>query len=104
MRILHTSDWHLGRSFKRVPLLEEQCRFTDQVVDLVGSEGIDLVVVPECLPTANQLAANTVAGYGYVTAHVPTAFGACLAAEVSVDSGQIIDLTSRLIAPNAATA
>ena len=45
MRILHTSDWHLGRSFKRVPLLEEQCRFTDQVVDLVGSEGIDLVVV-----------------------------------------------------------
>ena len=45
MRILHTSDWHLGRSFKRVSLLEEQCRFTDQVVDLVGSEGIDLVVV-----------------------------------------------------------
>ena len=45
MRILHTSDWHLGRSFKRVPLLEEQCRFADQVVDLVGSEGIDLVVV-----------------------------------------------------------
>ena len=30
MRILHTSDWHLGRSFKRVPLLEEQCRFVDQ--------------------------------------------------------------------------
>ena len=45
MRILHTSDWHLGRSFKRVPLLEEQCRFTNQVVDLVGTEGIDLVVV-----------------------------------------------------------
>jgi len=50
------------------------------------------------------LAANTVAGYGYVTAHVRTAFGACLAAEVTVDSGQIIDLTSRLIAPNAAAA
>ena len=53
---------------------------------------------------ANQLAPNTVAGYGYVTAHVRTAFGACLAAEVTVDSGQIIDLTSRLIAPNAAAA
>ena len=34
---------------------------------------------------ANQLAPNTVAGYGYVTAHVRTAFGACLAAEVTVD-------------------
>jgi exonuclease SbcD len=45
MRILHTSDWHLGRSFKGVPLLEEQCRFTDQVVDLAGTAGIDLVVV-----------------------------------------------------------
>jgi exonuclease SbcD len=45
MRILHTSDWHLGRTFKRVPLLEEQYRFTDQVVEVVKSEGIDLVVI-----------------------------------------------------------
>ena len=45
MRILHTSDWHLGRSFKGVSLLEEQCRFIDQVVEMVGSEGVDLVVV-----------------------------------------------------------
>jgi len=34
---------------------------------------------------ANQLAPNTVAGYGYATAHVRTAFGGCLAAEVTVD-------------------
>ncbi len=45
MRILHTSDWHLGRSFKHVPLLDEQVGFVDQVIDLVGSEGVDLVVV-----------------------------------------------------------
>ena len=45
MRILHTSDWHLGRSFKTVPLLDEQVGFVDQVVDIVDSEGVDLVVI-----------------------------------------------------------
>ena len=34
---------------------------------------------------ANQLAPNTVAGYGYATAHVRATFGRCLAAEVTVD-------------------
>ena len=45
MRILHTSDWHLGRSFKHVPLLDEQARFVDQVVEIVTAEAVDLVVV-----------------------------------------------------------
>ena len=45
MRILHTSDWHLGRSFKGVPLVDQQVRFTEQVVEVVKEEGIDLVVV-----------------------------------------------------------
>ncbi len=31
------------------------------------------------------MAPNTVAGYGYATAHAHTAFGACLAVEVTVD-------------------
>ena len=29
MRILHTSDWHLGRSFHRVGLLDHQASFVD---------------------------------------------------------------------------
>ncbi len=45
MRILHTSDWHLGRSFKKKPLADEQGRFVDQVVGVVKSEGVDLVVI-----------------------------------------------------------
>jgi exonuclease SbcD len=45
MRILHTSDWHLGRTFKGVPLLDQQVRFTEQVVEVVKGEGIDLGVV-----------------------------------------------------------
>lgn len=45
MRILHTSDWHLGRSFHRVGMLEHQAAFVDHLVDAVRSEGVDVVVV-----------------------------------------------------------
>ncbi len=45
MRILHTSDWHLGRRFGEHSLLGEQERFCDWLVELVAEEGIDLVAV-----------------------------------------------------------
>lgn len=45
MRILHTSDWHLGRSFHREDLLSAQASFVDFLVDTVRSEAVDVVVV-----------------------------------------------------------
>jgi exonuclease SbcD len=45
MRLLHTSDWHLGRSFHREDLLSAQARFVDFLVDTVRSEGVDTVLV-----------------------------------------------------------
>ena len=45
MRILHTSDWHLGRSLHGVGLLEAQAAFLDSVVETVVAERVDLVVV-----------------------------------------------------------
>ncbi|WP_131743042.1 exonuclease SbcCD subunit D [Actinomadura roseirufa] len=45
MRILHTSDWHLGRSFHRVDLLAAQAAFADHLVETVRAEGVDLVLV-----------------------------------------------------------
>ena len=45
MRILHTSDWHLGRSFHRVGLLDAQAAFVDHLLEVVESERVDLVVV-----------------------------------------------------------
>jgi exonuclease SbcD len=45
MRILHTSDWHLGRSFGDHRLLDQQALFIDWLVDLVRHEDIDLVVI-----------------------------------------------------------
>jgi len=45
MRILHTSDWHLGRSFGPVSLQADQEAFLDWLVALVVAERVDLVVV-----------------------------------------------------------
>lgn len=45
MRILHTSDWHLGRSFHREGMLGPQARFVDHLLEVVESERVDLVVV-----------------------------------------------------------
>jgi DNA repair protein SbcD/Mre11 len=43
--MLHTSDWHLGRSFHRLDLLREQAEVLDHVVEVVRTEGVDAVVV-----------------------------------------------------------
>ncbi|MFN8196199.1 MAG: exonuclease SbcCD subunit D [Nocardioidaceae bacterium] len=45
MRILHTSDWHLGRSFHREGMLTHQAAFVDHLVEVVEAEAVDLVVV-----------------------------------------------------------
>ncbi|MDT3399413.1 exonuclease SbcCD subunit D [Streptomyces sp. B1866] len=45
MRILHTSDWHLGRSFHRVGLLDAQARFVDHLVATAREERVDAVAV-----------------------------------------------------------
>ena len=45
MRVLHTSDWHLGRSFHREDMLAAQAAFVDHLVDTVRSERVDVVAV-----------------------------------------------------------
>ncbi|PCC30970.1 exonuclease SbcCD subunit D [Brachybacterium alimentarium] len=46
MRILHTSDWHLGRTLHKVDLHEHQAAFVDWLVDLVREREVDVVVIP----------------------------------------------------------
>lgn len=45
MRILHTSDWHLGRSFHRESMLEHQAAFADHLLEVIAEEQVDLLVV-----------------------------------------------------------
>ncbi|SED95495.1 Exodeoxyribonuclease I subunit D [Arthrobacter alpinus] len=45
MKLLHTSDWHLGRSFHGVGTLDAQRRFAGQLVDTVIAENVDVVLL-----------------------------------------------------------
>jgi DNA repair protein SbcD/Mre11 len=45
VKVLHTSDWHLGRSFHGAPLLAHQGAAVQAMVDVVRAEHVDLVVV-----------------------------------------------------------
>jgi len=43
--LLHTSDWHLGRSLENRSRLQEQEQFIDELCQLVKDEAIDVVLV-----------------------------------------------------------
>ena len=45
MRILHTSDWHLGRSIHSVGMLDAQAAYVDHLLAVVEAEQVDLVVL-----------------------------------------------------------
>lgn len=45
MKLLHTSDWHLGRAFHRVNMLGAQAEFIGHLVTTVREREVDAVVV-----------------------------------------------------------
>jgi exonuclease SbcD len=45
MRLLHTSDWHLGRSFHGTSLLEEQTQAMARIVEMAREEEVDAVLI-----------------------------------------------------------
>lgn len=45
MRILHTSDWHIGRQFHNTSLLKDQSHVLDQIIGIAKSEAVDVVVI-----------------------------------------------------------
>lgn len=58
MRILHTADWHLGRSLEGRSRLEEQAQFLDELVKIVDEEKIDVVLMAgDAFDTVNPPAA-----------------------------------------------
>lgn len=45
MKLLHTSDWHIGRQFHNVSLLEDQSFVLTQMIDIARREGVDAILV-----------------------------------------------------------
>ena len=60
MRFIHTSDWHLGRSFHGTGLLDAQREVLSQMAQTVRDRGVDLVLVAgdvydRALPSADAV-------------------------------------------------
>ncbi len=97
MRILHTSDWHLGRSFHREGMLGHQAAYVDHLLQVVAQERVDLVVVAgdvydRALPhvDAVRLADESLARLASSRAKVVLTSG-------NHDSAQRLGFSSRLI-------
>jgi exonuclease SbcD len=45
MRLLHTADWHLGKSFRGLSLLEDQRFILDQILDAAKTYEVDVLIL-----------------------------------------------------------
>ncbi len=45
MKILHTSDWHLGKYLDKYCRIEEQEKFVDELEKICNNENIDLIII-----------------------------------------------------------
>jgi len=45
MRILHTSDWHLGKRLNQFSRIEEQRQVLDEIVGIADAQAADLIVI-----------------------------------------------------------
>jgi exonuclease SbcD len=97
MRILHTSDWHLGRRFHGHGMLSHQAAYADHLIATIESEGVDLVVVAgdvydRALPAVDavELADDTFARLAASRARVVMTSG-------NHDSARRLGFNSRLV-------
>jgi exonuclease SbcD len=67
MRILHTSDWHLGQTLHGVGREHEHGAFLDWLLDVVGERAVDAVLVAgDVFDTANPPAQAQAAWYRFL--------------------------------------
>lgn len=45
MKILHTSDWHIGRQFHNVSLLDDQRHVLEQMIEIACQQQVDVILI-----------------------------------------------------------
>ncbi|NPC81309.1 exonuclease subunit SbcD, partial [Pyxidicoccus fallax] len=67
MRLLHTSDWHLGHTLYDVSREAEHAAFLDWLLETLEAESVDaLLVAGDIFDTANPSAEAQAAWYHFV--------------------------------------
>lgn len=70
MKIIHTSDWHLGRSLHGEPLVEPQTKFLKWFVALVEEEEPDLVVIAGDVHDRSVPSVESLELFGFVLSEI----------------------------------
>ncbi len=60
MKFIHTSDWHIGRQFHNLSLLEDQQHVIKQIIDFAKSNDVDAIIIAgdiydRSIPPANSV-------------------------------------------------
>ncbi|MGW4380943.1 exonuclease SbcCD subunit D [Kitasatospora sp. NPDC004531] len=97
MRLLHTSDWHLGRTFHREPLIDAQRVFLDHLLTIVQEREVNAVLVAgdihdRAIPSLDAVALFEHVLNGLADLHVPV-----IMISGNHDSPRRLGVTSRLI-------
>lgn len=98
MRILHTSDWHLGRNFHGVHLLDAQVSVLESLVETIRSERVDAVVIAGDIYDRAVPAADAVAAFDHLLSEVRAAGAAVIGIAGNHDSAVRVGFGERLLA------
>ena len=73
MKLLHTSDWHIGRSLFEFSLLEDQQEIFRQIASIIEREQVDAVLISGDLYDRSMPSAQAVSLLRGVVVIVPAA-------------------------------
>ena len=98
MRILHTADWHVGRSLHGAGLLTHQQQVLQALVDVVASESVDVVVVAGDLYDRQLPSLPAVEVMDWALSELRGAGATVVAITGNHDSGPRVSFGARLLA------
>ena len=103
MRLLHTSDWHLGRLFHRASLLDEQAAALARIVEVVRAEGVQVVLIAGDLYDRSVPPADAVELFDATLAELHAAGATVVAISGNHDSAIRVGFADRILAPMGVT-
>lgn len=98
MRILHTSDWHIGRIFSQVDLLEVQQQFGKWLCEVVKSEQIDAILIAGDIYDRGLPSADAVSVADEIFVNLAAAGATIVAISGNHDSADRLHFGSRFMA------
>src|SRR3954462_8456555 len=98
MRLLHTSDWHIGRALHGTGLLAEQEQGLGRLADVVAAEGVDVVLVAGEVSDRAVPSADATAVLSRVVARMRRAGATVVLTPGNHDSARRLGTFSQLLA------